>query len=195
MRRVRIKAAGTAFVASGLIVFLVIACGPSFRRTAQSDNAFLRCFDLDYRPGVSIETKLECWTGWTEKHVYNQPEDKMSYARLRLGELGDGISVPGPPGPPGDFDNRPLPPVKKRKKGEPFPIAAAAVAPSGDPDGGNGFDGGVASAVVADAECEAICLNAFSACSGVCSESPGESAGCMEACDSGYRSCVRSCGG
>ena len=40
---------------------LALACGPSLRRTYQSDNAFERCFDFDYNPGKSIGQKRECW--------------------------------------------------------------------------------------------------------------------------------------
>lgn len=89
-----------------------LSCGPSFRRTAQSDNAFERCFDLDYKPGAPIDQKKACWTGWLAHYVYNQPQDKIAYANLRLKEIADDISVPGPPGPPGSFDQRPTPPEK-----------------------------------------------------------------------------------
>jgi len=90
-----------------ILVTAGLSCGPSFRRTYQSDNAFLRCFDMDYTPGITIEAKKLCWKTWLNEHVYNQPGDKINYARLRLDEIADGVSVPGPPGPPGEFDKRP----------------------------------------------------------------------------------------
>lgn len=83
------------------------ACGPSLRRTHQSDNSFDRCFDMDYDPARSIGEKRDCWFSWLDEHVYNQPDDKLAYARLRLDELISGISIPGPPGPPGAFHERP----------------------------------------------------------------------------------------
>ena len=104
MTRAKSVAAGLALLAvAGLAV---ASCGPSFRRTYESDNAFTRCFDLDYRPGVAAGEKTECWNAWLDRHVYNQPQDKIAYARLRLDELARGVSVPGPPGPPGAFDER-----------------------------------------------------------------------------------------
>ncbi|MCK9460941.1 MAG: hypothetical protein M0R80_15000 [Proteobacteria bacterium] len=110
MRNGRLSTALLAcLVAAGAVA--AASCGPSFRRTHESDNAFTRCFDLDYRPGVAADERASCWRGWLADHVYNQPDDKVEYARLRLEELEDGVSVPGPPGPPGAFDNRPEPPT------------------------------------------------------------------------------------
>ena len=86
-------------VFGSILLVLAIACGPSLRRNYQSDNAFAKCFDTDYNPATSKAQKEACWTAWLETRVYNQQEDKIRYAKLRLDELSKGISVPGPPGP------------------------------------------------------------------------------------------------
>ena len=129
----RVLLAAAIPVSLALWTVAAASCGPSFRRTAESDNAFTRCFDLDYRPGVGAAEKTDCWRRWRHDHVYNQPEDKLEYAALRLEELADGISVPGPPGPPGAFADRPSPPSDE---GAPPAVEERAVA-DGGVDGGS----------------------------------------------------------
>ncbi len=158
------------------------SCGPSLRRTYQSDNAFERCFDMDYNPGLNADRKTECWTVWLEKRVYNQPEDKIEYAGLRLAELNDGISIPGPPGPEGMFDERPSVGEihQSGTEGRAEPPAMA--------------DGGVADAgslVAPGQNCEMVCKTAFGACAQVCSGSV--SGKYKKGCDSGYRACMKAC--
>jgi hypothetical protein len=154
----------------------IASCGPSIRRTYQSDNAFTRCFDLDYRPGVAALEKAGCWRHWLDDHVYNQPDDKIEYAALRLEELANGISVPGPPGPPGAFHVRPNPTSEE--------VAPVADAPGAD----GGVDGGSA-AVATGLACEEPCRSSLAACRGSC----GGAAACVTACEDGYRACMRSC--
>ena len=177
------KSISIAFVLGVAIVVVVGAsCGPSLRRTYQSDNAFERCFDMDYNPGLSVDRKTECWTAWLEKRVYNQPDDKIEYARLRLAELNDGISIPGPPGPEGMFDERPSPGEIHQPQTEGLAEAPPMT------------DGGVADAgipVTPGQNCEMVCKTAFGACAQVCSGSG--SAKCKEGCDSGYRACMKAC--
>jgi hypothetical protein len=134
MKRVLPAAAILACVASGAV--LAASCGPSFRRTYESDNAFTRCFDLDYRPGVGPVEKAGCWRHWLDGHVYNQPDDKREYAALRLEELAAGVSMPGPPGPPGAFHRRPAP---APDEGAPLEIVEYAAA-DGGVDGGSTFE-------------------------------------------------------
>jgi hypothetical protein len=165
-------------------VAAAVACGPSFRRTFQSDRAFTRCFDLDYRPGVAADAKSACWRRWLDDHVYNQPEDKIEHARLRLEEIANGISVPGPPGPPGAFHERSTP---TRDAEEPVELPEARAAADGGPDGGPGVDErGLA--------CEEPCRSSLAACRSACGvgRRPGAEA-CGAGCEDGYRSCMRSC--
>ena len=65
----------------GLIASIALwsACGPSIRRTYQSDNAFEHCFDQDFDSQTADATKSACWGDWLSKHVYNQPDDKIRY--------------------------------------------------------------------------------------------------------------------
>ena len=138
-RRQPIAVGFAAFAALAAAAFAVASCGPSFRRTEQSDNAFTRCFDFDYRPGVAADEKTTCWRRWLDDHVYNQPEDKIAYAKLRLEELGRGVSIPGPPGPPGAFDERPVP-------SRPAPVSVAEVGEMLEGDARSsdaGVDGGI----------------------------------------------------
>ncbi|MFO8073184.1 MAG: hypothetical protein R6V85_15035 [Polyangia bacterium] len=185
-----------------------LSCGPSLRRTHQSDNAFLRCFDMDYNPGRSAEQKERCWSEWLEEHVYNQPEDKVAYAELRLEELAEGISVPGPPGPPGSFDERPRPgeeqspedfavEVEPRPEpgGEPAaadagasPLAAASA--DAGATGDAGADSGVAD--LPGGDCQRMCRNSYEPCLGACRESSAPPS-CANACEKAYRACMRSC--
>ena len=88
-------------------VLLWASCGPSFRRTYQSDTAFERCFDKDFDPHTPDGEKSACWGEWLAKYIYNQPDDKIRYAEMRRMEIAQGISVPGPPGMPGQFFKRP----------------------------------------------------------------------------------------
>ncbi len=158
------------------------SCGPSLRRTYQSDNAFERCFDMDYNPGLNVDRKTECWREWLEKRVYNQPEDKIEYAGLRLAELNDGISIPGPPGPEGMFDERPSFGGIQQSGTE------------GQVEAPVQTDGGVADAgslVAPGQNCEMVCKTAFGACAQVCSGSV--SGKYKKGCDSGYRACMKAC--
>ena len=98
-----------AGVGLGLLAALGLftACGPSIRRTYQSDMAFEHCFDLDYDPQSADADKSACWRVWLDDQIYNQPDDKIRYAELRRMEIAKGISIPGPPGMPGQFFKRP----------------------------------------------------------------------------------------
>ena len=174
---------------TAVAIALVAACGPSIRRTYQSDNAFARCFDMDYNPARSTDEKRVCWETWLGEYVYNQPADKVAYAELRLDEIGDGISVPGPPGPEGAFDQRPEPPrpdggVAAEDHGEPAPEEEPPVA-AGETEG----DAGVTS--LPESDCESMCKRSFVPCSEACAEA--ESEGCAAACEAGYKSCMRDC--
>jgi len=162
-------------------------CGPSIRRTYQSDNAFVRCFDMDYNPGRSIDEKRECWQTWVGEHVYNQPEDKVAYAELRLEEIADGISVPGPPGPDGAFHERPVPPAPDagvEPAPEPKPEPAE---PKPDPV----EEGDAGPAELPASDCEASCKKSYVPCSEACAEAAGDE--CAAACEAGYKSCMRDC--
>jgi hypothetical protein len=158
---------------------MAAGCGPSLRRTYQSDNAFARCFDSDYKPGVGADEKRACWSEWLENRLYNQPEDKIGYARLRLDDLDHGVSIPGPPGPPGAFDQRPVPPRPVPRK--PAPSAAAPI------DAGSA-DGGVADAP--GAECQGRCGESWKACKKECGTAGPQ---CISACEAGYKTCMVGC--
>jgi len=75
-----------------LIIALILSaapvcCGPSIRQTTRSDNAFIRCFDLDNDRSARVTDKQRCWSEWLEHYVYNQYDDKIGYAQKRLREL------------------------------------------------------------------------------------------------------------
>ena len=173
----------------GFAVALAVACGPSLRRTYQSDNAFKRCFDFDYNPRKSVGQKRDCWETWLADHVYNQPADKVTYAELRLEEIADGISVPGPPGPEGEFDRRPEPPLPEPDAGTPEPAEDTPVAAD---EADAGVDGAPAT-TMPEQECEQRCKSSFTPCAEACGEPGPES--CRAACDAGYRGCMRGCFG
>ena len=127
LRRVVLKGC----LVGGACVLIWSSCGPSIRRTYQSDNAFERCFDLDFDPRTPKSEKSACWGTWLANHVYNQPDDKIRYAEMRRVEIAQGKSIPGPPGMPGTFDHRPRLLVDT----DALPPPAAADA---GPDGGAG---------------------------------------------------------
>ncbi|MCP4678709.1 MAG: hypothetical protein GY854_25010 [Deltaproteobacteria bacterium] len=166
-----------SFLLVTLIAGAVTAsCGPSMRRTYQSDNAFERCFDKDYNPATDKVDKEVCWSTWLEKHVYNQEDDKTRYAELRLKELSDGISIPGPPGPAGAFDKRPAPPRDANAPDEgskSVPAAQKEEPPS--------------------APCETSCKKSREACRSACETDAGVNEDCARGCDAGYRACMKSC--
>ena len=170
-------------------VWLAQACGPSLRRTYQSDNAFARCFDLDYRPGIADAEKELCWQTWLKEYVYNQPGDKVRYANLRLDELAQGISVPGPPGPPGSFDQRPA-------LASTGPEADAGV-PQGD--GGPVSSPSEAKRVIASSDegklkrCEENCGSVFDTCQSACTTDAGVEESCAGACDKSRDACLALC--
>ena len=177
----------TGVVSALLAVALVVACGPSLRRTYQSDNAFVRCFDMDYNPARSADEKRQCWQTWLGEYVYNQPEDKIAYAELRLEEIADGISVPGPPGPDGAFDQRPIPPkpdggVEPEVDEEPEPAEPEQPPAVEEADGGT--------AELPGSDCEASCKKSYVPCSEACESEEGE---CAAACEAGYKACMRGC--
>jgi hypothetical protein len=173
------RAGFSLLVLAALMAALVWACGPSIRRTYQSDNAFARCFDMDYRPESTIEEKEQCWSTWLEKHVFNQPPDKVGYARLRLREIADGISTPGPPGEPGSFDRRPT-------EG---PDTGAAEPEKEAPD-----EKVLATTKTAqEKSCEANCKAVADTCSAACTADAGVNEVCRRACDEGEAWCLKLC--
>lgn len=171
-----------------IVVLLLLGCGPSQRRTYQSDNAFARCFDRDYNPEVNLVQKKNCWSNWLMSHQYNQPDDKTKYARLRLSEIADGVSIPGPPGPPGSFDQRPSIPANITAEAEtdagPKPMATDPPLP-----------------LPKSASCEASCRESFKSCADAChSAAPASSSPdggvvnpCNKACEAGYQACMKAC--
>ncbi len=163
-----------------IVVFIAgavaISCHPSMRRTYQSDNAFERCFDKDYNPATDKTDKEVCWSSWLDKRVYNQEDDKVRYGELRLKELSEGISVPGPPGPPGEFDKRPVPP-----RDVDAPVEAVKSVPA------------VRKVEPSTAPCETSCKKSLNACRNVCETDAGTNEECANGCDAGYRVCMKSC--
>jgi hypothetical protein len=179
----RWKTAILVCAASGAVA--MVSCGPSIRRTYESDNAFTRCFDLDYRPGVAAREKADCWRHWLENHVYNQPEDKTEYAALRLEELANGVSIPGAPGPPGAFNVRPTPTSESGDQS--VSSAELSVADAG-------VDGGPTAADMRGLACEEPCKASLAACRAACGGGTSTGAStCAAACDQGYRACMRAC--
>ena len=193
----------TAVVRSILVGAVLVAlilsgpgCGPSLRRTEQSDNAFLRCFDGDYHPGRALAEKESCWSAWLERRVYNQPADKVAYAELRLTEIVDGISVPGPPGPPGAFHERTVATADGRSAPGPEDADEVHVEPAvGEGDAGIAVEGDagtdIDSSLPPGDRCARACRHAFEACGVRCGAGGG--AECRAACEAGYTSCMRSC--
>ena len=163
----------TPFIAV-VVAALLLSCGPSLRRTYESDNAFARCFDMDYNPGKDAGEKRICWQAWLDERVFNQPADKIRYAKLRLDELGKGISIPGPPGEAGSFDQRPTP---KKESAPPSKAAVQQPPQTTSPT----------------ETCEKNCRGSFSACRASCESDGGVNMGCAETCDSGYKACMKSC--
>lgn len=172
-------------------IVVVVACGPSIRRTYQSDNAFERCFDIDYNPARTADDKRDCWSTWLGQYVYNQPSDKIAYAELRLEELEKGISVPGPPGPEGAFDQRPEPLATDSADGgvddapetAPGETAVAAQVDAGPEDAGL--------PELPQGDCEAACKRSYLPCSSACADSEDDA--CSAACEISYKTCMRQC--
>lgn len=166
-------------VSLALTVALTLACGPSIRRTFQSDNAFERCFDMDYRPGTTPDDKTACWSTWLEEHVYNQPGDKTQYARLRLDELAKGISVPGPPGPPGSFYERPTLDPDAGVSAAPTESSAKVLATTEDAG--------------APDPCADNCYEVAETCRTACRADTGMDEVCKVACDKSLAKCLSFC--
>lgn len=169
-----------AIVCCALCLALAVSCGPSHRRTYQSDNAFERCFDRDYNPAASIPEKQSCWTTWLNEYVYNQPKDKIDYAALRLSELKEKISIPGPPGPAGALNERPKPTAAQRAEQPAKQRAEQRAKPAAQDKSGTD-------------ECEQGCKSSRSACEQSCNFDAGVSDQCSEACIAGYRACMSRC--
>ncbi len=168
-----------------LAVLIAAACGPSIRRTHQSDNAFERCFAMDYRPGAPDTDKETCWTTWLADHVYNQPGDKVRYARLRLDELAKGVSTPGPPGPPGQFDLRPAP----------SPDAGVGQAVTGTLKGASTppSPGEIIATSDDTSLCPSDCDFVFQTCKASCHSDAGLNEGCAGACATSRTACLDLC--
>ncbi len=183
-------------------ILLAMACGPSFRRTHQSDNAFARCFDMDYNPAAKRRHKTKCWSNWLSDYVYNQPEDKIAYAEMRLDEIIEGVSIPGPPGKPGSFNKRPKPQkmeetkmpkqpaVKPKPKPEPVPDPAPApeteasdTEPPTAPE----------TTEPPSANCEQACKDTHTACMKTCDPDAGPASTCKSECVGAYTACMKKC--
>ncbi|MCU0664977.1 MAG: hypothetical protein MUC50_21980 [Myxococcota bacterium] len=169
-------------------IAIATGCGPSLRRTYQSDVAFATCFDADYAAQIDAAQKRACWETWIAGRIVNQPEDKERYARLRLRELEAGVSVPGPPGPPGKFDERPAPELASHTPTAPQRTQSP---PSKPPS----FE--FQPLDVPGARCRETCRRSLLACQTTCNaakksteESPGP---CSAACGSGFMECMKSC--
>ena len=71
------KALLTTAVLLSAAALLTQACGPSIRRTHQSDNAFERCFDMDYRPASTPSEKDACWTTWLKSAPFEHDAEDL----------------------------------------------------------------------------------------------------------------------
>lgn len=165
------------------LIVAVSGCGPSIRRTYQSDLAFTRCFDRDYDPDIGAFAKHDCWERWKAEQVINQPSDKLAYADLRLRELDAGVSVPGPPGPPGRFADRPAPDLETPTAARPQKAAPKAAPES--------------ATSAPSAGCREGCRQSLFACQKSCATAtPPDAAAtspCGGACDAGFTACMKSC--
>lgn len=165
------------------IVIAVAGCGPSLRRTYQSDRAFASCFDRDYDADIELANKRSCWETWLEKRVVHQPSDKVAYAQLRLREIDAGVTVPGPPGPQGKFDQRPAPEIPALKAAPPASSPESTPVGTDDPAPGKA--------------CREGCRQSLLACRNACHDTQNPQSEsevlCSSACDSGFTACMKSC--
>lgn len=189
-------------------------CGPSYQALYEGDAKFERCYALDENPARSLGEKATCWREWQERHTFGQTRDRVEYASARYraltrmheaptdeammqaapGETPGNHNVRVAPIPTSAFappprllsDDGGVPPVQNtRVLGDPtLPVIAPATGPASPapPAPPAAAPGSPGSSGPPGSECGNRCAEAWRSCK----DNP-------DACDKGYRKCMRVC--
>jgi hypothetical protein len=183
-------------------------CGPSYQALYEGDAKFERCYALDEHPGRPMAEKATCWREWQDRHTFGQTRDRAQYAAARyralsrMGEIPTDEALmqaaPGeipedrnvrvapvptsiyapPPRVLGEADGGMPAPQNPKAIGDPTlsviaPVDAGAPAPTPAPP---------ASTAPPGRDCGDQCAESWRAC-----------ADKADACEKGYRKCMRVC--
>ncbi|HTM44598.1 MAG TPA: hypothetical protein VL137_06560 [Polyangiaceae bacterium] len=172
-------------------------CGASFEAVYEGNVRFEHCYKLDHDPRIASSHREYCWSQWVQMYTYEQPLDRIEYARRRIRVLR------GEP-PPSTDRHASLPAAAasadppateslsteslNAAQADPAPVspveaATASVvpaAPAPAPSAGSDVPG---------EECAAGCRTKLAECRKNCQTAPK---GCAP-CEPTYNSCMRTC--
>jgi hypothetical protein len=189
------------------ICLVLAGCGPSYQALYEGEAKFERCYALDEDPARPMGDKAGCWREWQERYTYGQTRDRVEYASARHralsrgtelptdeammqaapGETGDARRVRASPAPTSAFV--PPPSLMARDGGvppmSPVPapiLSAVPVAQARAPTGDAGPAAAPPKGAPPSNDCGERCGAEWRACQGK-----------ADACDKGYRKCMRVC--
>lgn len=179
-------------------------CGPSFQAVYEGNRRFEHCYALEENPMVSMPDKSTCWRDWSEHYTFGQTRDRVQYAISRYVALSRAGAAPtdealmmAAPGetPRASSINAPTPTnafapppkvldvVEDRRVAEPASVPfidAGAPAPPASP-------------VLPAQGCNDRCGGDYKTCAGRCEGDAGPKAKACAACESKYKTCMRTC--
>lgn len=184
-----------------------LGCAPSFQAIYEGDTRFEHCYALEENPGVPMREKSECWKEWTQRYTYGQTRDRVQYAYARWRALSEAPRLPTD-----EAMMMAAPGVTPRVSAITAPAPTDALGPPpkvlGDPETAirrvqsTPTEANVRSTTVSlpppgEASgahpCEGTCRGALATCRTRCGDKPTPGAPSCDACDAGYRGCMRSC--
>jgi hypothetical protein len=154
-------------------------CGASFEAVYEGDVRFEHCYKLDHDVRIASSHREYCWSQWVQMYTYEQPLDRIEYAKRRIrvlrGEPPPSIGRRTAPAAAGaDSASPSVPPVE---------AATASVEPQTPAPAPS------ASSDVPGEECANRCRTTLTACRKGCQTAPK---GCAP-CEPSFNGCMRTC--
>lgn len=166
-----------------MVAAVAVACGPSVQGLHESNVRFEHCYRLDLDPSIAPSHRAACWREWSESYTTGQTDDRIDYARRRVGLAASESEAPkldldaGAATPAASVTAYSAPVAPTAAVGSAAPSAGAPSAPPALP-------------ALPGAECAAECASGLRRCSEPCSASAADA---CKACPADYRKCMRRC--
>ena len=211
--RSRVKGGIVIFVRFPAVLSLVVlaGCGPSFQVIYEGNRRFEHCYALEENPTVAMPDKSTCWRDWSEHYTFGQTRDRVQYAISRyvaLSRAGSAptdeammMAAPGETQPRTSIINAPAPtnafapPPKVLESGE----ERRVVTPGHPGEAANvpfidaGAPAPVVQTVLPSQVCNDKCGGDYKTCATTCEGDAGPKAKACVACESKYKTCMRTC--
>jgi hypothetical protein len=70
-----------------VLALVLVACGPSLRRSQRASSYFEQCYAADIDPHVPDAERRACWMAWKRDYQIGASPERLDYVRERLAML------------------------------------------------------------------------------------------------------------